>query len=49
MKKIKKTTIEVVRFLSEKSEVLKIYCGKNEARDVFQFGDIIKAVTQMKS
>jgi len=29
MKKIKKTSIEVVRYLSEKSGVLKIYCGKN--------------------
>ena len=38
----------MVRGLSEKTGVLKIYCGKNEARDVFQFGDIIKAVTQIK-
>lgn len=28
---------------------MKIYCGKNEPRDVFQFGDIIKALTQIKS
>ena len=49
VKKIKKTAIEVVRSLSEKTSSLKMYCGKNEARDVFQFGDIIKAVYQIKS
>lgn len=29
LKKVKKDSIEIIRFLSEKASQMKIYCGKN--------------------
>jgi len=37
-----------VRDLAEKCEGLKEYRGKEMVRDVFEFGEIIRAISQIK-
>jgi len=48
LKRMKSKAIECVRELADKSELAKLYRGKQEARDVFQFGDLIRAITKIK-
>lgn len=49
LKRLKKRAIDCTRHLAERVSSLKKYRGKQLIRDVFQFGDIIRAVTQIKS
>ena len=37
-----------MRKLSEKADTIRLYRGKNETRDVFQFGDAIRAIAKIK-
>jgi len=48
LKKMKTKTVNMVRDLSEKVEVMKLYRGKQATRDVFQFGDLIRAINKIK-
>lgn len=48
LKRMKTKTVNMVRDLSEKVEVMKLYRGKQATRDVFQFGDLIRAINKIK-
>ena len=49
LKKLKKMSIELVRELTERMGSLKEYRGKEVVRDVFQYGDVIRSISQIRN
>lgn len=48
VKKLKKKAIDIIRELTDRTSSSKQYRGKQVIRDVFRYGDIIRAITQIK-
>lgn len=48
VKRLKKRAIDTVRQLNDRTSSYRKYRGKEVIRDVFQYGDIIRALSQIK-
>lgn len=48
VKRLKKRAIDSVRELNDRTSAYRRYRGKEVIRDVFQYGDIIRALSQIK-
>lgn len=48
VKQLKKRAIETLRELAERTSSLRSYRGKEVTRDVFQYGDIIRSISQIR-
>ena len=49
LKRLKREAGDMVRDLAERSGVLREYRGKQMVRDVFEFGEVIRAISQIKT
>jgi hypothetical protein len=48
IRRLKKKAIHTLRELNDKTSSYRMYRGKEVTRDVFQYGDIIRAISQIK-
>jgi hypothetical protein len=48
LKKMKKEAADMMRDIAEKIQGIRLYRGKQKVRDVFQFGDLIRALAKIK-
>lgn len=48
IRRLKKRAIDSIRELNDRTSAHRKYRGKEVIRDVFQYGDIIRALSQIK-
>ena len=49
VRRLKKRAVELVRDLNDRTSSLRQYRGKEVTRDVFRYGDVIRAITQIRA